>query len=105
MRAIIVASLLAMTTACGTTANKPFRIDGTDPSTYRASIGQMQMDMTEQERLTFKYALKTIEMTCMDRGKWSSTDPISPQLLSATDGLDVQQILDLAVRLRTSYSV
>ena len=65
----------------------------------------MRQDMTESEVVTFRYALKTIEMTRTDRGQWTGNASVSPQMLDAVDGMTSDEVLELAGRLRSAYSM
>lgn len=100
--AILIALALA---ACAgkPSAHEVARIDGSNRSTFSASVETIRDGMTDEEAMTFRYALKTIEMTRTDRGQWTGNHSVSPQMLSAVDGLSASQVLDLANQLRINY--
>lgn len=97
---------LSLSACAGESASRTIpRIDGSSLGNYSSSVELMRQDMTESEVVTFRYALKTIEMTRTDRGQWTGNASVSPQMLDAVDGMTSDEVLELAGRLRSAYSM
>ena len=95
-----VLSLLALSGCAKTAHHGPTRIDGHNITSYTQSISEIKEEMTQAQYEEFRLSLLTVQMSQRDRGMWSTTGNISPQVLAAVDGRTAFDIINMANVIR-----